>query len=573
MFNRLVLLVLMLVISLSGCIEQTPSAIPPQTLPVPTLTTIPIPTPTGLPTLTPTLSPAATLDTSNTWWYNAVFYQIFVRSFYDSNADGIGDFNGITQKLDYLNDVDPTTTTDLGINAIWLMPIMDSPSEHGYNVRDFYAVNPQYGTMDDFKELLARAHERGMHVIIDFIIHNTSVEHPWFIQSKDPSSPYRNWYIWSEVDPGWRGPWGQQVWYPLNNDYIYAYFWEGSPNLNLTNPEVTAELLKLTTFWLNDVGVDGFRLDAIGILIHEGSTQTNTPATHRWLKDFHDYYKGLKSSAFTVGEIWDKNEVVIPYVQNGEIDLAFNFDLAFAIIRGLNEANASVIIEQVNKGRAMFPKGQYGIFSANHDMDRLLTQLNSDPQKAKAAASITLTLPGVPFIYYGEEIGLKGYAPDSGGRLPMQWSGEQNSGFSVTTAWLPPGEDFKTFNVQNEQGKPLSLLTHYQKLIALRNQSEVMRRGEVFTPGISHPEVYCTLSVLNGEAILVIVNLSDHPVTQYHLSLASSSLPAGQYSVTNLFGNPPAKNVTINVSGGFESYAPSNQVPSFGTLIYHLGKK
>ena len=154
----------------------------------------------------------------------------------------------------------------------------------------------------------------------------------------------------------------------------------------------------------------------------------------------------------------------------------------------------------------------------------------------------------------------------------MQWSAGQNAGFSSWVAWLPPGAGFETFNVQNEQGKTLSLLTHYQKLIALRNQSAVMRRGEVFTPLASHPELYCTLSVLDGEAILVVVNLSDHPVTQYHLSLSSSPLAGGEYLMTNLFTNPPAKSAVFTTSGGFEDYAPSNQVPAFGTLIYQLGK-
>jgi glycosidase len=205
-------------------------------------------------------------------------------------------------------------------------------------------------------------------------------------------------------------------------------------------------------------------------------------------------------------------------------------------------------------------------------MDRLLTQLGGNTQKAKAAASVYLTLPGVPFIYYGEEVGLQGTAPDSGGRLPMQWSGGQNAGFSTHLAWLPPGSGYETLNVQNERGKTLTLLTHYQKLIALRNRYAVIRRGEVFIPTTSQSRLYSSFSVLDNEAVLVIINLSDSTFVNPKVSMSSSSLPSGVYQVTDLFGNASAQQVVINASGGFENFAPAAQILPFGTLIFRLGK-
>lgn len=557
---------LVLTLILAGCHELT------QSLPQPTTSPVSSSTPTPAPTLTASPIPTAAFDTSPDWWQDSTFYLIFERSFYDSNGDGIGDFKGITQKLDYLNDGNPSVTSDLGINALWLMPIMDSPSEHGYDVRDFYKVNPQYGTLDDFKELLAEAHKRGIHVVIDFVLHNTSEQNNWFIQSQDPKSPYRTWYLWSDTDPGWRGPWGQQVWYPLNNDYFYAYFGSASPNLNLTSPEVTSEMKKVASFWVNEVGVDGFRLDAIGTLIPEGTKAMNTPATHRWLKDYQVYLKSLNPSFFTVGEIWDNNEVILPYVADEEIDLAFNFDLAFTAIRAINEGDPAPISEQVRDAKVTFPDGRYAIFLANHDMDRLLTQFGGNTQKARAAASIYLTLPGTPFIYYGEEIGMQGYAPDSGGRLPMQWSGGQNAGFTTQMPWKPIGSGFETLNVQNELGKPLTLLTHYQKLINLRGQYAVIRHGDVFTPEASQSRLYSSFSVLDNEAVLVIVNLSDSTFVNPKVSLPASTLPAGEYQLTDLFGSAAASTTTINAQGGFENLSPATQLLPWGTLIFRLDK-
>ena len=191
--------------SVAVATRSVPTIAPASATPIPpTATTIPS-TATAIPSPTQTQ-----VNASFPWWNDAVFYELSVRSFYDSNGDGIGDFNGLIEKLDYLNDGDPNTTTDLGITGIWLLPIHPSPSTHGYDVTDYYAVNPQYGTMDDFRRLVDEAHRRGIRVIIDLVINHTSNQHPWFIQSQDPKSPYRDWYIWADVDPGWKGPWNNR---------------------------------------------------------------------------------------------------------------------------------------------------------------------------------------------------------------------------------------------------------------------------------------------------------------------------------------------------------------------------
>jgi alpha-amylase len=554
--------VTLVVLFLTGCVKQTPSPVitlPPSS----TNSTLTISTQIS------TISPPETSVEKN-WWQDAVFYEIYVRSFYDSDGDGIGDFNGLSQKLDYLNDGNPETTNDLGVTALWLMPIMPSPSVHGYDVTDYYAVNLQYGTMDEFKELLSQVHQRGMRLILDLPQNHTSSEHTWFVASQDPASPFRDWYIWEDADPGFLGPWNKVVWHPLNDDYFYGYFWEGMPDLNYTNPDVTAEMRAITRFWLKDIGVDGFRLDAIGILIEEGQVVTDTPSNHQWLKEYHEYTKELNPEAFTVGEVWSPNETVVTYLTDQEVDLAFNFDLATAIIQGINEQNPNIITGQVDKARDLFPGGLYGVFATNHDMDRIMTQLGNDPQKAKAAASIYLTLPGVPFIFYGEEIGMGGVPKADHIRYPMQWSGESNAGFTTGTPWLTPLASYPIYNGDSEIDDPDSLLAHYKKLIALRNEYAVIRKGRVSVNTVSHPQLYSTLSELEGSAILTVVNLSGEEISNFSISLIASGLPAGEYLLMGLMGESMDSRLTINSAGGFEDLQPEVTVPAYGTLIYLL---
>ena len=301
------LLALSLAISLIAAACAAPATPQPAVAPSPAPTATVVPPPTAAPTPTqppPTPAPGKPTEPQavspagqdgalvkgtggQPWWNDTTFYEIFVRSFYDSDGDGAGDLNGLIGKLDYLNDGDPTTTSDLGVTGIWLMPIMASPSYHGYDVTDYYQVNPEYGTNEDFKRLIEEAHKRGIRVIIDLVLNHTSAEHPWFIESQDPNSPKRDWYVWSDEEPQGKG------WHPgKNGGYYYGYFGEHMPDLNYKNPAVTEEMQKVVRFWLEEMGADGFRLDAVKYLYEDGKRIEHTPATHEWLKGFPQVLQG-----------------------------------------------------------------------------------------------------------------------------------------------------------------------------------------------------------------------------------------------------------------------------------------
>ena len=266
---------------------------------------------------------------SPNWWNERVFYEIFIRSFKDSDGDGIGDIQGIIDKLDYLNDGDPTTTDDLGITGIWLMPPAEAYSYHGYDVTDYYNVEPDYGTIEDMQRLIDEAHARGIAVIIDMVVNHTSSRNPWFIQSRLGEEPYADWYIWADEDPGYAGPWGATAWHPAGDRYYYGVFWDGMPDLNYRNPEVTQEMYNVATFWLDEIGVDGFRLDAIKHIIENGELQENTPESRQWLADYEAHLESVKPNSFTVGEIFNgPSFIVARYVEDDSIDIGFDFKIA-----------------------------------------------------------------------------------------------------------------------------------------------------------------------------------------------------------------------------------------------------
>ncbi len=234
-----------------------------------------------------------------------MFYEVFVRSFADSDGDGIGDLRGLTSRLDDLNDGDPATTDDLGVTGLWLMPVAESPSYHGYDVVDYRAIERDYGTAADFRALMAAAHERGIDVIVDLVLNHTSRDHPWFQDALTPGSAHDDWYIWADERPGSAGPTGRRVWHAAGERFFYGYFWDGMPDLNLANPDVTAELDAIGRFWLDEMGVDGFRLDAARHLIEDGRQLENTPATFEWLAGFRERLKADHPDALVLGEVWD----------------------------------------------------------------------------------------------------------------------------------------------------------------------------------------------------------------------------------------------------------------------------
>ncbi|HEV7784828.1 MAG TPA: alpha-amylase family glycosyl hydrolase, partial [Thermoanaerobaculia bacterium] len=447
-----------------------------------------------------------------------VFYEIFVRSFADSDGDGIGDFKGLTGRLDSLKD--------LGVDALWLMPIFVSPSYHGYDTIDYEKIEPGYGTAEDFDRFLAAAHQRGIKVILDLVVNHSSNQHPWFIDSaSSPRSAHRNWYVWRGDDPGWTQPWGSgPTWHRNDKDgqFFYGIFWAGMPDLNYSEPAVREEMKKIATHWLAK-GVDGFRLDATRHLFANGpgEQQNNQPETHAYLKELAAAVRKAKPQAVMVGENWVETEdLIAPYfgstaqVAGGdELPMNFDFPLAKEIVGGVNAGEAAGIGARLEEVNETYPRGVIDTpFLTNHDQTRLATQLGNDPAKLRLAAAILLTLPGAPFLYYGEELGLQNGAgaADQFKRTPMPWDATPGAGFTTAAKpWFDLAPGWHTTNVASETGDPASLLSHYRRLIHLRHASPALMKGTltVLSPTKSSTHVLAFLRETGGERMLVLHNI------------------------------------------------------------------
>ena len=502
-------------------------------------------------------------DAAVPWWNERVFYEIFVRSFYDSDGDGVGDLQGVIEKLDYLNDGDPTTTDDLGITGIWLMPVAEALSYHGYDTLDYQQIEQDYGTAEDFQQLMAAAHERGIAVIVDLVINHTSVEHPWFVMSAaEPQGAYGDYYVWAEDSPGTTG------WHELSGRAYYGWFWGGMPDLNYTNPAVTDEMHEIARFWLEEMGVDGFRLDAIKYIIEEGGQLESTPATLDWLADFHAHVEAVKPDALMVGEVYSGSLEVEKYVPEA-VDIAFEFDLAAMMIDSVRRRSSQSVLAIQQRALELYPPGQYAAFLTNHDQNRVMTELRGDVRAAKLAASILLTNPGVPFIYYGEEIGMSGQKPDERIRTPMQWTDEaETAGFSARMPWQPLDANYARANVAQQDDDPESLLNHYRQLVHLRNAHPALQHGEMWL--VESPrQVYSFVRHNADETLLVVINLHTAEVMDYTLALAEGSLN-GTLSAEVLFGAGEVAVPVVNAAGGFDEYTPLAVLPPRSTLVVKL---
>jgi alpha-amylase len=506
------------------------------------------------------------------WWNDRVWYEIFVRSFRDSNGDGVGDFQGLTDSLDYLNDGDPETTDDLGITGIWLMPISPSPSYHGYDVIDYRGINPEYGTMEDFQAFMAAAHERGITVIVDLVVNHSGVDHPWFVASRqDPDGEFGDWYRWRDEDPNLRGPEGGVVWHQADDRYYYGVFWSGMPDLNYDTPAVTEEMYDIARFWLEDLNVDGFRLDAIKYIVEDDNVLENSIPTEEWLAGFHDHVESVDPDTLLVGEAWTSTNLASNYVDEA-VDIVFEFDLAIAILRGASFGISSSIHSQMETVLESYPPGQYATFLTNHDQNRVINQLNGDYDSARVAASVYMTLPGVPFIYYGEEIGMTGTKPDPEIRTPMQWGGpEPGIGFTVALPWSPVNPDWADgITVADQTDDPDSLLSHYRNLVHLRNATPALRYGD-YTPIDAGPgNVFAALRQTEDQAVLVVVNLRDRLVDDYGMVLEASGL-GNVTDARALFGTDAQITLPdVNAEGGFADYRPLPEIPPLATIIIEL---
>ena len=501
------------------------------------------------------------------WWNDRVFYEVFVRSFHDSDGDGIGDLRGLIEQLDYLNDGDPTTTDDLGVTGLWLMPIAESPSYHGYDVTDYERIEADYGTNQDFQDLMAAAHARGIVVIVDLVLNHTSSEHPWFLASEAGDPAFADWYEWSDSDPGVFAPWGSPAWHQAaDGRYYYSIFWEGMPDLNYNTPAVTEEMYRVIRFWLEDMGVDGFRLDAIKHLFERGSQVQDLPETLAWLEDFHSYVRSLNPDALTVGEVWSPTPIVAMYAGD-RVDIAFEFDLATAILQAVQTGNGLRLREVQRVVLDSYAPGQYAAFLTNHDQDRVLNTLHGDEGAARVAATLLLTNPGVPFIYYGEEVGMSGAKPDERIRTPMAWNDDRvRAGFTTGIPWERLADGYRTHNVALEASDPDSLLNHYAALIALRAAYPALRTGSMQLLPTGSDGVYSFLRCGEDEAVLVLVNLSREAVADYGLAAAASCL-AGMAGPELLLGAGPVTGPELDSEGGFSGYRPLAVLPAQSSTL------
>ncbi len=505
------------------------------------------------------------------WWNDAVFYEIFVRSFYDSNGDGIGDLKGLIQKLDYLNDGNPATSSDLGITGIWLMPISESPSYHGYDVTNYRSIERDYGSLADFHALIDSAHARGIKVIIDFVMNHSSEFHPWFVNSaSSPSSTYRNWYIWRDTNPGYLGPWGQRVWHSRNGAYYFGLFWSGMPDLDYANEAVKNEMFDVAKFWLETMRADGFRLDAIKHLFEDGTIMENVPATFEFLKTFRQFYKNVRPEAMVVGEVWSGTDNIAPYSDGTKVDFCFEFPLATAIINAVNAGQPSGIRNQMQAVLLSYPALQYAPFLTNHDQDRVFGAFGQNLAKMKLAAAIYLTLPGIPFTYYGEEIGMIGSGRDENKRTPMQWDSGANAGFTTRTPWYTINANYVTFNVQDMQADQNSLWHWYRKLIAARNEHEALRRGDYGTVSSDNGNLYAFARRTDNETIIVLHNLLNQGLSNPALTLVASRLSAGTHAVQEVISERMAGTVLIDNAGGFTNWRPAVGLSAQGTAILRI---
>lgn len=451
-------------------------------------------------------------------WPYGVNYEVFIRSFADSNGDGKGDFNGLTAKLDYLKD--------LGVGGIWLMPIMPSPTYHKYDVTDYKGVDAEYGTQEDFKKLVDEAHKRGIRILVDLILNHTGSDHPWFQEAiKDKSNPYRDYYVWAKKDSV-RAQISKKTtsldsdnitqWHPVKGDTVaehyYGFFWGGMPDLNFDNEKVKQEFVEIGKYWLQDMNVDGFRLDAAKHIFPTDRAEDN----HEFWIWFREEMQKIKPDVYLVGEVWSKATDVAPYLKG--LPALFNFDMGYAITNAVRTGKDTIgIITTYKEINDYYRKSTDDYIDAtflkNHDQNRILSELGDDINKAKVAAGILFTLPGTPYVYYGEEIGMKGTKPDEYIREPFIW--DAGAADATQTSWEAPkfSTDQTVVPLSKQKGYANSLYNFYKKFIAYRNSSEVLTYGVIEEGSLGKEELVSFIRKKDLQKRLVIHNISAQPVT------------------------------------------------------------
>lgn len=441
-----------------------------------------------------------------------VYYEIFVRAFYDSNGDGIGDLNGVTAKLDYLKS--------LGVSGIWLMPINPSPSYHGYDITDYEGINPQYGTLADFKKLVNEAHKRGIKVVMDVVINHTSDQHPWFKAALDPKDPHHDWYLWAKPGTDLKAisAVGGTAWHRASNGAYYEGTFTGAmPDLNYDHPAVRKAVIDAGRFWLR-LGVDGFRLDAAQHIYDDLRTDMNDPIALqknvRWWAQYRHALEATNPHVWLVGEVARQNpDELMPYM--GPLNTVFNFPLAAQLIASVNQERNLGIGRGLEFTYAAYREHARGDFDdapflSNHDQERVMSQLDDNMVHMRLAAALLLTLPGHPFIYYGEELGMQGTKPDEDLREPMRWY--RNGKGQGTASWKEwSTNDGADVSVEAQEADAGSLLNLYRKLIGWRQQVSALRDGVLHDAPAADPHVLAYTLQDATSRVLVVHNLSRDP--------------------------------------------------------------
>jgi len=508
------------------------------------------------------------------WTRGAVCYEVFVRSFFDANGDGTGDLKGLTAKLDYINDGNPRSATSLGASCIWLMPVTASPSYHGYDVSDYFRVEPAYGSNADFQRFVAAARRRGIKVLVDMVLNHTSSKNPWFQAAlADTASPYRSWYRFAPT-PGGPGPWGSRAWWrsPVRDEYYYGVFSPEMPDLDYHTPAVRAEAMKIADFWLRRMDVDGFRLDAVQYLVEQGACEMDCAGTHTFLHQYAEHVDSVEPGAYTVGEVWDSLGTLLTYYPD-QLTSYFTFELADSLRTAVRRGFPGGVLAEYLRLQDTLPPYRWNPILSNHDGTRVMTVLGGDVAKAKVAATLLLTLPGLPFVYYGEEIGMTGDKPDPRLRTPMQWAPGTGVGFTTGREWEPPQPDSQTVNVQVETGEPGSLLTLYRRLIHLRQATPALATGrlEPLTGTDGHVLAYARRA--GTGVVLVVANLGDSAAAGVAVSSGAGALPPGRYAARDLLGGRPGAGLSVGADGRLTGYVP---VPALGpeeTLVLALVRR
>ncbi|GAB4496155.1 MAG: hypothetical protein OHK0052_05590 [Anaerolineales bacterium] len=485
------------------------------------------------------------------WYKNALFYELNVRAFRDSNGDGHGDLQGVIQKLDYLQF--------LGVDCIWLLPIYPSPlKDDGYDIADFCNIHPDYGSINDFKALITAAHARNIRIITDLVLNHTSDQHPWFQSARaDRLSPYRDYYVWSDTDQKYTDARiifidteaSNWTWDEQTGQYYWHRFYASQPDLNFDNPAVQQAMLDIARFWL-DLGIDGFRVDAPPYLFErEGTNCENLPETHAFLKKFRAYVESLNPQAVLLSEANQWPEDVRPYFGDGdEMHMNFHFPLMPRLFQALAQADRTPILEILARTPALPANCQWATFLRCHDeltlemvtpevrqlmwnfyapearmrlnlgiRRRLAPLLQNDRRRIELLNSLLFTLPGAPTLYYGDEIGMGDniYLPDRNGlRTPMQWDATQNGGFSdAAHTYAPVIADeiygYTHVNVAKQMDDVTSLLHTTRKMVATRKAYRAFGDGSLTWVDVGTPAVAAYTRKCEAESLLILNNLSD----------------------------------------------------------------